>query len=162
MRGRKQSSHCRTRKTHHWAIVSIVSVNASKRAEYILHEDAYEIGFKLSGHQDDMNEDIWDFQFQTLREYYEKYGHCEWFWAVTRFTFILNTRTEPPPVSHPAMQEKCQLDTIVTHNWVNGSTVSVKYLPLKKLLLQNETRVNAFSNSTFFSRPIKDFVVAEV
>jgi hypothetical protein len=39
------------------------------------------------------NDDIWDFQFQKLREYYEKHGHCELYSVLNHFTFILNTLT---------------------------------------------------------------------
>jgi hypothetical protein len=52
-----------------------------------------EIGFEFVP-KGTTKEDMWDFQFQKLREYYEKHGHCELFWAVDRFTsFILNSPT---------------------------------------------------------------------
>jgi hypothetical protein len=47
-----------------------------------------EIGFNFN-----LIEDMWDFQFQKLCEYKEKHGHCELFWAVDCFIFVLNTAT---------------------------------------------------------------------
>jgi hypothetical protein len=48
-----------------------------------------EIGFEFNV----KNEDIWNLQFKKLRDYYEKNGHCELFWAVDRFIFVLATPT---------------------------------------------------------------------
>jgi hypothetical protein len=42
---------------------------------------------------------IWSFQFKKLQDYYENHGHCELFWTVDRFTFILNAPTNTPPLS---------------------------------------------------------------
>jgi hypothetical protein len=41
-----------------------------------------EIGFVVSAQDKD-----WNLQFQKLRDYYEKHGHCELFLAVDRLTF---------------------------------------------------------------------------
>jgi hypothetical protein len=46
-----------------------------------------ELGFDFSL-KEKANEEIWNLQFQKLREYYEIHGHCELFWAVDCFTFI--------------------------------------------------------------------------
>jgi hypothetical protein len=83
-----------------------------------------EIGFEFS-RKVMTNEDIWDFQFQKLREYCERHGHCELLWDVDRFTFILNTPTNIPAASLPESQAVCQLSTKKTRNWAVGSTVSV-------------------------------------
>jgi hypothetical protein len=48
-----------------------------------------EIGFEFNV-KDKAKEETWNLQFKRLRDYSEKYGHCELFWAVDRFTFILN------------------------------------------------------------------------
>jgi hypothetical protein len=45
----------------------------------------------------------WNLQFQNLEEYFRKHGHCELFWTVDRFIFILNTLTNNPPVCPPAL-----------------------------------------------------------
>jgi hypothetical protein len=44
-----------------------------------------EIGFDFNP-KGMTNEDIWDLQFNQLREYNEKHGHCELFWDVNRFS----------------------------------------------------------------------------
>jgi hypothetical protein len=43
-----------------------------------------EIGFELNV-KDKMNEERWNCQFQKLRDYYDKHGHCELFWTFGRF-----------------------------------------------------------------------------
>jgi hypothetical protein len=50
------------------------------------------IGFEFNG------KEKWNLQFNKLRDYYVKHGHCELFWAVDRFTFIFNSPTNIPPV----------------------------------------------------------------
>jgi hypothetical protein len=72
------------------------------------------------------NEDRWDFQFKRLRVFKESHGHCELFWAVDSFTFILKTPTNTPLVSLPTLQAMCQSVTALTRNWANGSTSSVQ------------------------------------
>jgi hypothetical protein len=54
-----------------------------------------EIGFGF----DKADEENWNLQFKRLLDYYEKHGHCELFWTVNRFIFVLNTPTNTPPVS---------------------------------------------------------------
>jgi hypothetical protein len=56
-----------------------------------------EIGFDFSPKE--KSKDVWNLRFQKLREYYEKHGHCELFWTVDWFFYILNTPTNIPPVS---------------------------------------------------------------
>jgi hypothetical protein len=53
-------------------------------------------------------EDIWNLQFKKLRDYYEKHGHCELFWPVDRFVFLLNTLTNTPRVTLPELQAMCR------------------------------------------------------
>jgi hypothetical protein len=57
-----------------------------------------EIGFEFSV-MDKANEEKWNMQFKKLQEYYGKHGHCELFWVVDRFIFILNTPTNTTRVS---------------------------------------------------------------
>jgi hypothetical protein len=78
-----------------------------------------EIGFDFNP-KEKTNEENWNLQFKKLRGYYGKHGHCELFWAVDRFTFILNTPTNTPPVSLPALQVKCNEATRMTRNWAIG------------------------------------------
>jgi hypothetical protein len=58
-----------------------------------------EIGFVFSAHGKN-----WNVQFQKLRDYYGTHGHCELFWAVERFTFILN----PPLTLHLSLSLHCR------------------------------------------------------
>jgi hypothetical protein len=51
-----------------------------------------EIGFDFNP-KDKTIEENCNLQFKRLQDYYGKHGHCELFWAVDRFTFILNTPT---------------------------------------------------------------------
>jgi hypothetical protein len=57
-----------------------------------------EIGFEFNRF-----ETAWNLQFKKLQDYYVKDGHCKLFWAVDRFTLILNTRTKSTPVSLPEL-----------------------------------------------------------
>jgi hypothetical protein len=41
----------------------------------------------------------WNSMYERLRAFKEGHGHCELFWAVNRFAFILNTPTYTPPLS---------------------------------------------------------------
>jgi hypothetical protein len=43
-----------------------------------------EICFEFS-RKNEVNEN-WNLQFQKLRDYYEKHGHCELFWDVNRLS----------------------------------------------------------------------------
>jgi hypothetical protein len=67
----------------------------------------------------------WNLKFKKLRDYCGKHGDCELSWDVHRFTFILNTPTNTPPDSLPALQAMCHNSTRKTGHWTNGSTVSV-------------------------------------
>jgi hypothetical protein len=49
------------------------------------------------------NKENWNLQFQKLRDYNEKHGHCEFFWAVDRFSFVLNNATNTPTVALPVL-----------------------------------------------------------
>jgi hypothetical protein len=53
-----------------------------------------EIGFVFG-----LLEEKWNVHFDSLRQFKNDNGHCELFWAVDRFTFILNTLTNTPPLS---------------------------------------------------------------
>jgi hypothetical protein len=66
----------------------------------------------------------WNLQYKKLRDYHVKHGHCEWFLAFDRLTFILNTTTNTPSVALPDLQVKCHKGTRKTHNWAVGSTIS--------------------------------------
>jgi hypothetical protein len=90
-----------------------------------------QIGFDFN-HQDKVNEDNWNLQFEKLRDYYEKHGDCELFWAVDRFTFVLNIATNTPTLSLSALQVKCHIGTRTTQNWAIGSTISVDASKLAK------------------------------
>jgi hypothetical protein len=52
-----------------------------------------EIGFVF-----DLLQENWNVQFDSLRQFKNDNGHCELFWAVDRFTFILNTPLTLPSV----------------------------------------------------------------
>jgi hypothetical protein len=67
----------------------------------------------------------WDFHFEKLREYYEKHGHCELFWAGDCLTFILNTPTKTPPVPLPGFQAMFHESARKPLNWANGSARNV-------------------------------------
>jgi hypothetical protein len=85
-----------------------------------------EIGFDLdSKDRDKANDVLWNSQFNKLREYDERHGHCELFWAVSSYSFILNTPTNSPHVSLPTLQVKCLKSTRKTRHWAFGSTISV-------------------------------------
>jgi hypothetical protein len=47
-----------------------------------------EIGFVF-----DLRKENWNVHFDSLRQFKNDDGHCELFWAVDRFTFMLNTPT---------------------------------------------------------------------
>jgi hypothetical protein len=83
-----------------------------------------EIGFDFNP-EGIPNEDRWDFQFKRLRLFKESHGHCELFWAVDCFIFILSTPTNTPPYSFPALQVKCHKRTRKTRHWATGLTRSV-------------------------------------
>jgi hypothetical protein len=85
-----------------------------------------DIGFDFTLNlRDKVNEEKWSLQFKKLRDYYVKHGHCELVWDVDRFTIILNTLTNTPPVSLPALQVKCHTCTRKMNHWATGSTSSV-------------------------------------
>jgi hypothetical protein len=79
-----------------------------------------EIGFEFYV-KDKANEENWNLQFKKLCDYYGKHGHCELLLGSRPFTFILNTPTNTPPVSLPALQVKCQGITRKTPHWATGS-----------------------------------------
>jgi hypothetical protein len=56
------------------------------------------IGFEFNL-LDKVNEAFWNLQFKKMRDYYERHGHCELFWAVDCFTFLFNIPTNTPSVS---------------------------------------------------------------
>jgi hypothetical protein len=62
-----------------------------------------EIGFEFN-HKGKKCEEKWNLQFKTLQDYYGKHGHCELFWAVERFTFILNA----PLTLHLSLSLHCR------------------------------------------------------
>jgi hypothetical protein len=64
----------------------------------------------------------WNKMNEKPRAFKECHGHCELFWAVDRFTFILNTPTYTSLIFLLALQVKCHA---LTHNWAIGSTISV-------------------------------------
>jgi hypothetical protein len=104
------------------------------------------IGFELS-----VEDEKWNLQFKKLRDYYEKHGHCELFWAVDRFTsFILNIPTNIPPVSLPELQAMCHKSTR-TRNWAPGSSLSV---PPSKMVkwIRNELKSSKKLGSLSISR----------
>jgi hypothetical protein len=49
-----------------------------------------EIGFEFYV-RDKADEETWNLRFKELQEYHGKHGHCELFWTVKRYTFVLNT-----------------------------------------------------------------------
>jgi hypothetical protein len=51
----------------------------------MLDEICYQFNAKVQE-----NKKSWNLQFQKLHDYYERRGHCELFWAVDAFTFIVN------------------------------------------------------------------------
>jgi hypothetical protein len=111
-----------------------------------------EVGFAFNPKGMMTNEDMWDFQFQKLRAYYEKHGHCELFWAVDRLTsFILNTLTNIPHVSLPELQALCQTGTRKTRHWALGSRRSVHASKLTKWI-RNERRSSTRLVSISISR----------
>jgi hypothetical protein len=72
-------------------------------------DKANEIGFDFNFIKKPINkanEILWNSKFQKLREYYEKHGHCELFWAVDCFIFILNT--VPPLTFHLWLSLDCR------------------------------------------------------
>jgi hypothetical protein len=83
-----------------------------------------EIGFEFSV-MHKLNAKNWNLQFKKLRAFKESHGHCELFWAVDRFTFILKTPTHTPPVSLPELQLKCHKSSRKTRHWAVGSKLSV-------------------------------------
>jgi hypothetical protein len=87
-------------------------------------EKLFEIGFEFSV-RDKAEKETWNLQFKKLQYYHGKHGHCELFWAVDRFTFILNTSTNTPPSSLLVFQVKCRTVTALTYNWALGSIGSV-------------------------------------
>jgi hypothetical protein len=85
-----------------------------------------EIGFDFNPKpKRKLNEEKWNLHFKKLLDYSGKHGHCELLWAVDRFTFILNTPTNTPPVSLPVLQVKCHKSARKTRHLADGSTVNV-------------------------------------
>jgi hypothetical protein len=75
-------------------------------------------------------ERAWNLQFKKLQDYYVKHGHCELFWAIDRFIFVLNIATNTQTVSLPDLQAMCQGSIRKTQNWADGSPSSVQSLEL--------------------------------
>jgi hypothetical protein len=73
-----------------------------------------EIGFDFN--PDKARKINWNFEFDRLCQFKNDHGHCELFWAVDRFTLILNSPTNTPTVSLPALQVMCQAVTSLIHN----------------------------------------------
>jgi hypothetical protein len=96
-----------------------------------------EIGFEFSG-QDKANKGNWNLQFKKLQGFYGKHGHCELFWAVDIFTFILNTLTNNLSSSLPELQVTCHEATALTRHWANGSTLSIHASKMAEWILNEE------------------------
>jgi hypothetical protein len=77
------------------------------------------IGFEFNG------KEKWNLQFNKLRDYYVKHGHCEFFWTVDRFTFNFNSPTNIPPCLLPELQAVCQSKR-KSRNCAFGPTISVR------------------------------------
>jgi hypothetical protein len=74
-----------------------------------------DIGLEVSV-KERANEEYWNLQFQKLRCFFAKHGHCELFWGVDPFAEIVNTHTNTPPVFLPAFQVKYHKVTFLTRN----------------------------------------------
>jgi hypothetical protein len=84
-----------------------------------------EIDFDFNPGKGKAREKYWNFEFDRLRQFKNDHGHCELVWAVDRFTLILDTPTNTPTVSLPALQVMCHAVTSLIHNCGIGSIISV-------------------------------------
>jgi hypothetical protein len=83
--------------------------------------------------QDEAIYDVkWKKMYKRLRAFKDNHCHCELFWVIDCFTFILNTLTYTPPVDLLALQLMCHKGTRMNHNWAIGSTVSGPYSKVAK------------------------------